>query len=263
MSVSFGAKLTQRQKQSLLSTKMKEDYGVHRSSASGSKKLTPIVESDNDEILQRRVFSGSAKTIPSKIADPLSSTAKLINTLEGKQNLLQEDKENASPRLRRDMPGKEITTRRSNTSRRVSFTQYHGEIHYSEREGSIEVLQQNPKDEEDIDMGENIGKQPRMIDPDSSKGRKIGGEKRLNDSSEKEVIFAAQSLPFQSPDRPVISRANAESQLITSEKIYEAPTNLHSVCYSAKEPDNLTSFLRGTSDNIEFAYYVCRLLSYF
>jgi hypothetical protein len=57
---------------------------------------------------------------------------------------------------------------------------------------------------------------------------------------------AMKSTSSLSPgdSRPVMSRTNAQMELLTSDKIYQPPTHLHDVCYRAKHVDDLMDFLQ-------------------
>lgn len=129
----------------------------------------------------------------------------------------KEDKENETPRLRRDGSAEENVARRNN--RRVSFTPprtrtslqhdtsqpKREEIIYEEEENSIEIIKQK---------------------------------------SEGKLETKSSSILKHSPARPTMKRTDGQSELITSGKMYQPPTQLHDICNTAKTVNDLMEFLR-------------------
>ena len=155
------------------------------------------------------------------------------------------NKENETPRLRRDGPAEESTAPRQPDYRRVNFSptpRVPMPSSLTSKKGTQNaptLLKQWVYD----DHGEAIEIQVR----DEASREKATTPLSSTASSylqrSPSAMMAISSPPLDD-SRPLMNRSNAEVELRTSGKIYEPPTQLHDLCYNAKNVDDLLDFLQ-------------------
>ena len=179
---------------------------------------------------------------------------------ENQQNHHQkEDTENETPRLWKDGSSVEqnVARRQQQNQRRVSFTQQ-AQAPQQQRLSYIGMQEQTPRPtirqewvydnhSEAIEIVEN----PQQVNVDEGKEasakklQQTSGAPHTTTSRKPPAIRAAPLPPptsMMSPPRPVMSRTHAHMELMTSDKIYQAPTQLHDISYKAKNVDDLMEF---------------------
>lgn len=163
------------------------------------------------------------------------------------------DKENEVPRVWRDDPVGVSVAARQPDHRRVNFSPtptvptppsltwkngaqnrpvLHQQWVYDDHSEAIEIVERKEQSIEEI-------KNEKATTPLSNKA----SPHLLRKNSAMKSISSSPS----DDSRPMMNRSNAEMELRTSDKIYEPPTQLHDLCYKAKNVDDLLDFLRSPS----------------
>jgi hypothetical protein len=126
----------------------------------------------------------------------------------------------------------------SSTERRVSFSSsLTRNVLYDDEGEAIEVVSA-PPDKTVLHQGEN--KIPDVISKPSERATTTTVDLTATASTEttNSTESSNQHHPSTvSPARPTMIRRDAQSELITSDKIYQGPTPLHHLCHSAKTVD--------------------------
>lgn len=183
-------------------------------SAARSSLMSRIDE--DDEAPKERVLP-SPTALQSRALRKRYSPQKPVDMTRPPKQQYKEDKENETPRMRRDGSAEENAARRNN--RRVSFTP-------PRTRTSLQQDTLQPKREEIIyEEEENV-------------------IEIVKQKSEGKLETKSSSILKNSPARPTMKRTDGQSELITSGKMYQPPTQLHDICNRAKTVNDLMEFLR-------------------
>jgi hypothetical protein len=264
-------------------------WSVSSSSQVAALHMGSIAEDDEDDspVLQQKKSVSSPATVGSsyhankmqlKHRGGTPPPAKFRPLIAAKKD----DKENETPRMRKDSSAEENVARRSLVEqRRVSFTPprsyFSGSesvrpVVNNETSGPSSIRPINKQRTSEASSARTTTIQPetsyegdeaievvkeasaRSMDgaqsslPARRRSTMSPGLKQTPHTSTMSPILkqkTAVATTVTSPNpRPVMSRSDAQSVLQTSEKMYHPPTQLHEICYSAKSVDQLMHFLR-------------------